>query len=124
MILKPDYDILASFRNRKRHILSRPIDERVFDLEARGLLEIERFYEPSANGKVVIGKNQVIQAIITIPGLDALTEFDTQLEKQCQDTRKERNNNVKAWVIPLVTAVVSSGVTLFIEHFIIPRLTS
>lgn len=123
MILKSDYDVLTSFRDRKRHVLPRPIDERMFDLEARGLLEIERFYEPSANGKVVIGKSQVTQAIITIPGLDALTEFDNQLEEQCQDARKERNNNVKAWVIPLVTAVVSSAVTLFIEHFIIPRLT-
>lgn len=120
MLSSADYEVLCRFEQQS---FSFPLPpeiptDRVYSLADRELLKKVPYLKPSDDP--VVPKIYIEWYTINPAGVDSLSEFRRNDEQQRKDAREKRRDNVKAWIIPCFAAVFASGVTLFVEHVIIP----
>ena len=113
VIVDADYQILLPLRDRKYHDLSRPVENRILDLERRGLLELNTRGENGVDARGIHYQKSIRVAIITIAGLDALTVFEEVAHEKTEYKREKRLDRK----FQVILVLISFFIGLFVEHF-------
>jgi len=116
-----NYLVLSEFQSKS---LKAPIEgldrKRIEFLLSQGFLRTERNNYRRAENTSIVWSRSDEWITIEPEGIDALASCDKMLEKQREDGRKERYNNHQVWAVAIVSCVLSTFLTLVIEHVIIP----
>ena len=81
-------------------------------------VDTEVIHETLRNGCHTSDTIYVDTFALRIPeGLCVLSAIKDEQDQRRRHARKEANDNAKSWIIPIVSAIIGSALTLLVEHF-------